>query len=67
MYATYNPLPAYKAHATMQIEATRATGQQAAAYRAWATIKAKKALRTAAALKAWDTRLENEGAFALGQ
>jgi hypothetical protein len=63
MFATYNPLPAFKAHATMQIEATGATGQQAAAFKAWATIKANRAKASAAALKAWDTRLQNEGAF----
>ena len=63
MYATYNPLPAFQAHATMRIENEKATGQTAAAYRAWATIKAKRALRQAIALKAVDKRLENEGAF----
>ena len=57
---TYNPLPAYQAHATMRIEAEGATGQQAAAYKAWATIKAKRALRKAAAHKAWETRIANE-------
>jgi hypothetical protein len=63
MFATYNPLPAFKAQATIRIEREDATGQKAAAYKAWATIKANKAKASAAALRAWDTRLENEGAF----
>jgi hypothetical protein len=63
MFATYNPAPAFQAIATMRINAEKATGQQAAAYRAWATIKANKAKARAIALKAVDTRLQNDGAF----
>jgi hypothetical protein len=60
MLTTYNPLPAFQAHATIRIQSEKATGQQAAAYKAWATIKAKKALRSAAAYKAWETRIDRE-------
>lgn len=65
MYATYNPLPAFKAHATMQIEAEKATGQKAAAYKAWATIKANKAKAQHNALKAVDAMYVNNEWFAL--
>jgi len=63
MFATYNPAPAFQAHATMRINAEKATGQKAAAIKAWATMRANKAKAREIALRAVDTRLQNEGAF----